>query len=300
MNPLKIVKQPEYFYRPGQVLRKLKRSFQRHKPLEEVLLPWGARIRVCPGEHIGSRIWHRGVFDLTVLEAICRLSDPGETAIDIGANNGQMTSLLSYQIGKGGRVHAFEPHPIVFKLLSENVAALQREDGCAEVLLHNLALSDFHGEAFLDGGAMWERNHGLARLVNGEEGVASGQQLRVPVTTLDKTMGPGLRVGFCKLDVEGHELNILRGASTMLLEQRIRDIVFEDLGPYPGPVQQHLLNHGYTLFALLTPLNGPDLSADWANPKFDGNREGADFLATLEPERATERFKARGWRALKR
>src|SRR3569623_794508 len=114
MNLLKLFKQPEYFFRPRQVALKLGRTVRAHREFEDVTLPWGATMRIRPGEHIGSRIWHRGVFDLVVLEAIARLIEPGESALDIGANIGQMTNLMSHRVGPKGRGLSFEPHPGVF------------------------------------------------------------------------------------------------------------------------------------------------------------------------------------------
>jgi FkbM family methyltransferase len=297
MNLLKLFKQPEYFYRPRQVALKLRRSFQRHRPVEDVTLPWGATIRIRPDEHIGSRIWHRGLFDIVVLEAITRLADPGEVALDIGANIGQMTSLLSGRLGSGGRVLAFEPHPAVFALLAENVSRLKANPANSEVIAHNVALSNFEGSATLDLGPSWGNNQGLARLSDSTNG--SGQNnLKVTVTTVDKIVGPEQRIGVCKLDVEGHEIKVLEGASAVLSQRRLRDIIFEDLGPYPGPVQQRLLDLGFTLFSLQGRLNRPILNPKWSEPTFDGELEGADFLATLEPDRAISRFSTRGWRVL--
>jgi FkbM family methyltransferase len=295
MNLLKLFKQPEYFFRPHQVVLKLGRTVRAHREFEDVTLPWGATMRIRPGEHIGSRIWHRGVFDLVVLEAIARLIEPGESALDIGANIGQMTNLMSHRAGGKGRVLSFEPHPAIFAQLSENVGRLKQRPDCAPVLLHNLALSDFEGTARLSVGEGWGRNQGLARLTLDEGGEAT---FEVPVTTLDKVVGSSARFGLCKLDVEGHELKVLHGAKGVLGGGRLRDIIFEDLGPYPGPVQQHLMDNGFTLFSLEGRLGRPVLNADWANPRFDGDMEGADFLATLEPERAISRFKAGGWVAL--
>lgn len=298
MNLFKVFKKPEYVFRPRQVFIKLGRTVRpTQQPFEDVTLPWGATLRICPNEHIGSRIWHRGVFDLVTLEAIARLVDNGDTALDIGANIGQMTTLMSRCAGPRGRVFAFDPHPEVFTLLSENASRLKADPNNAGVVLHNLALSDREGEASLDLGSGWAGNHGLARLADG--GGSSGSKvLQVRVSTLDRIIGPAAQVGFCKLDVEGHEMGVLRGAAALLREHRIRDILFEDLGPYPSSVQQHLADAGYTLFALDGRINRPVLDPNWQNPDFDGDLEGADFLATLMPDRAVERFKKSGWSVL--
>lgn len=297
MTLLKAFKKPEYVFRPRQVFIKLGRTLRpTREPFEDVTLPWGARIRICPSEHIGSRIWHRGVFDLVTLEAIARLVDPGDTTLDIGANIGQMTTLMSQCAGPRGRVLAFDPHPEVFSLLSENAHRLKQNPKYAGIVLHNLALSDREGEATLDLGSSWAANHGLARLADSES--TGTHRIKVRVATLDSIVGPAAHVGFGKLDVEGHELKVLKGASALLREHRIRDVIFEDLGPYPGPVQQHFVDLGYTLFALDGRLNRPVLSPNWQAPEFDGDLEGADFLATLDPERAIARFQKNGWRVL--
>jgi FkbM family methyltransferase len=297
MNLLKAFRKPEYVFRPQQVFIKIGRTVRPSKnTFEDVTLPWGAKLRICPNEHIGARIWHRGVFDLATLEAISRLVDPGDVAVDIGANIGQMTTLMSRCVGKSGRVFAFDPHPDVFRILSENVSRLKAGGENGEVLLHNVALSNQEGEAFLDLGEGWATNNGLARLA--ENGKQGGKVLPVRIATLDRVVGPETKVGFCKLDVEGHELKVLAGASTLLERKRIRDILFEDLGPYPSAVQEHLAGMGFTLFALVEKINRPILDENWRQPSFDGDLEGADFLATLEPERARERFKRSGWSVL--
>src|SRR5947209_7577708 len=101
MNILKLFSQPEYIHRPRQILTRLRRVLQ---PLDgepkDVKMPWGATLRVRPGEYIGSIIWHRGVFDLIVLETIARLLEPAELALDIGSNIGQMSTLMSCKVGR--------------------------------------------------------------------------------------------------------------------------------------------------------------------------------------------------------
>ena len=297
MNLLKAFQKPEYVYRPRQVFIKIHRTVRpTRNTFEDVTLPWGARLRICPGEHIGSRIWHRGVFDVATLEAIARLVDPGDTTLDIGANIGQMTTLMSQRAGRNGRVLAFDPHPAVFTVLSENAERLKRDPVNGAVLLHNIALSDSEGEALLDAGDGWARNHGLAKLA--DEHAAGAHLLTVKVSTLDRMVPAGEKVGLCKLDVEGHEIKVLNGAANLLKERRIRDILFEDLGPYPSAVQEHLAAAGFTLFALIEKINRPLLDANWRKPSFDGDLEGADFLATIDPERALKRFQPSGWTVL--
>ena len=144
MNLFKPLTTPEYLFRPRQIMHRFQRALRRG-PLNEfevVGLPWGSQLRVRPAEVIGSNIWCYGVFDLIVTETICRLLDESETALDIGANIGQMTILMRHKSGVRGNVIAFEPHPEIFSELRHNVQTLGSPHGLAPVTLHNLALSD--------------------------------------------------------------------------------------------------------------------------------------------------------------
>jgi FkbM family methyltransferase len=297
MNPFKVLTMPEYFFRPSQILTRLRRSFSGIPPSDRVTLPWGDVITVRPHEVIGAGIWYYGIFDLPVTEAICRLLDRGETALDIGANIGQMTSLLRVMAGSKGRVLSFEPHPELFSEMSALVA--QRSDGdFAPVERHQLALGDVEGEAHLQVPQYWAHNRGVAKL---SSSAGNGTSIQVKVTTLDRVLPPGTHVGVCKIDVEGHELSVFKGAAQLLADGRIRDIIYEDFQPYPSPVHSHLKAAGFTLFHLGARLLGPSLTevdVRSGQPQM-GEAGGANYLATLAPDRAVARFKPAGWKVFR-
>src|SRR5262249_17416850 len=106
MNLLRAVQRPEYFFRPGQIWRRVRR----HAVLRrgEVRLAWGLPIRIDPSCLIGLDILNLGLYDRIVPEAICRLLDPGEWALDVGANIGQNASIMALVAGPRGHVVAFE------------------------------------------------------------------------------------------------------------------------------------------------------------------------------------------------
>lgn len=297
MNIFKPFATPEYLFRPRQILHRLKWAISKpvFQEFETVRLPWGALFRVRPREVIGSGIWCYGIFDLVVAEAIARLLDSGDTALDIGANIGQMTSLMQHRAGPHGKVIAFEPHPELFAELTHNLRVLPEASRLAFTELHNLALSDAEGEVALDVGKAWASNRGMSRIDPEAHGPGI---LRVKRTTLDSSMPSAAQIQVCKIDVEGHELNVLEGASRLLQQRRIRDLVFEDFQSYPSPVHKLLLDSGFTLFALHTRVRKP-LLLPAAKPGSQFRpRDGANYLATLEPRRALDRFKGYGWRAL--
>jgi FkbM family methyltransferase len=101
-------------------------------------------------------------------------------------------------------VYAFEPAPETFALLKKNIAA----NNCTNVEPYECALSDSSGTTFL-----WlnEENHGDNRLV------AEGS-LAVAIRRLDDVIPPGTRVDFIKIDTQGAETKVLRGAKRVLDE----------------------------------------------------------------------------------
>jgi FkbM family methyltransferase len=201
--------------------------------------------------------------------------------------------------GKDGRVIAFEPHPELFSELRHNVEVLQTADAAAPADLHNLALSDVAGEALLDVGPSWSINRGTPKLTQAT-GDGSGRIVSVKTGVLDEIFDDRTAIGVCKMDVEGHELRVLKGARRLLEARRVRDLIFEDFGGYPSPVHQFLLDRGFTIFSLHTRLWRPRLAPASQRVRFQPIVDGENYLATLDPARAAQRFAMPGWRALAR
>jgi len=253
-------------------------------------------LEVRTGDTVGSEIFYFGVFDRIVPEAIYRLAEPGELTIEAGANIGQNASLLAYKSGAKGKLIAFEPHPEVFQELKFN-AALWSKQFENNVQLENVALAETSGEAWLTNGKYFDRNRGTATLAKHDDSIAANGNHRVAIRRLDDFLSLGMKVGVCKIDVEGHELAVLKGAEESLSRGAIRDIIFEDFSPKPSAVVQFLQKHGFTVF---------QLSATWWKPHLTELAPGAppvgdftdNFLATLDPQRAKARFRPGGWRCL--
>jgi FkbM family methyltransferase len=282
---------PEYLLRPSQAALRASRLLRSPPTAEQVRLPWGALLFVDPHEHIGGQTWRRGVYDLAACEALMRLADPGELALDVGANIGLMTSVLAFAVRGHGRVVSFEPHPLLVPLLDRNVG-LWNGLGYGSVTVIPVALSDRSGVATLRMPPDFEFNRGRASL----EYDYTGGHVNVETTTLDDLLVDQPRIGVMKIDVEGHEPRVFAGAKRLLASGRIRDIVFEDYDPRPSDSSSLLESLGFELFGLqkgmfaprLRPLGPP--GPDWDPP---------NCLATLDPERARRRLAARGWCALR-
>lgn len=300
MDLLKRLKKPEYLYRPGQLLRRLGRPSAAPAQRRVLPTPWGLDLAVSTGDAIGRAIWQMGVYDLTVSEVLWRLAGEGETCLDIGANLGYMTGLLASRTGVRGEVHAFEPHPEIHAELAANVARWSPGERVASIRLHALGLSDHPGTATLCEPPQFEGNRGTSSLEPGPSRLQekdAGRTFEVPIGRLDDCVPPGTSIGVAKVDVEGHELGVFQGASRILAERGIRDVVFEDNDGYPGRVSSLLEQAGFTIHRLDRGLRGPLLIAADAHASDDWLP--SSFLASLDPARAAAQLRPRGWSVLR-
>ncbi|HEY1237539.1 MAG TPA: FkbM family methyltransferase [Solirubrobacterales bacterium] len=296
--PERLARKPQYVFHPLRAARRATYRFVREDGRTRVAdLPWGLPLEVYAGDAIGFSIVAGGVFDPCVTEALHRLIDPGDVVADVGANIGYMSSLAATRVGADGRVLAFEPHPRVYELLERN-AARWRDPGNGDVggvELQRVALSDAAGEGTLVSGPSFEANTGLASLdANGDAAaMEDSNSFTVGLARLDQIAGDE-PVRFMKVDVEGHEADVLRGATELLGPDGIRDIVFEDHDDYPSPATAIVEEAGYELISLDNDLWGLRMIA----PEKRGEVPewpGPSYLATRDPDRARKRLADRGW-----
>jgi FkbM family methyltransferase len=261
---------------------------------QQFVLPWGAELACDPHESVGQAIRRRGIFDLLVCETLLRLADAGESALDAGANIGQMTSLLAYAVGSRGVVHAFEPHPDVFARLARNADRWARSPSLGSVKLHELGLSDADGLLPLRTD-VFDINQGSPTLEPPPPDRPATDVRTVRVRRLDEVLDVDARVGVMKIDVEGHEIHALRGADALLSSGRIRDIVFEEREQPPTAVTTLLEEHGYAVLQIGERLRGPSLGRLGAPGVTVMPGDDPNLLATRDPDRAVQRLRARGW-----
>ncbi len=146
----------------------------------------------------------RGEAELRLLP---RLVPRDRIAIDIGANRGVYTHVLSRLTP---HVEAFEPNPTVFRRLRRALPANARA--------HQVALADREGEAQLLVPVDHDRYADQRATLSAESADAASRPVAVPVRTLDSFAFQN--VGFIKIDVEGFEQAVLRGARETLRRER--------------------------------------------------------------------------------
>jgi FkbM family methyltransferase len=295
--PARINDKPQYVFHPGRLLRRGLHGAGAGRDgaarTAVASLPWGLELEVDSREAIGFTILTTGVFDPCVTETLHRLIDPGDLVVDVGANVGYLTSLAAARAEGAGAVIAYEPHPQVFELLERNVARWRGRPGIAPVELHRAAVSEAAGTGELASGPRFHQNMGVASLHGRGPSTDQVSLVEVAVQRLDDGLA-GRQVGLLKIDVEGHEPDVLRGGRGLLEAGLVRDVVFEDHEPYPDACTELLQGAGYRLFSLHNDLFGLRLVA----PSDRGPTRpwpGPSYLATRDPERALARLSPRGW-----
>jgi FkbM family methyltransferase len=148
---------------------------------------------------------------------------PNALVLDVGANAGQYSELVR-ELGPSTAVHAFEPHPVSFEELARVAARI-----C--VTAHPIALGEARGEIeiFDYTDEAGSQHASVYREVIEDVHRRPSAAWKVRCETLDTVAGElGLiKIGLLKIDTEGHELAVLRGARRLLETGAIDVIQFE-------------------------------------------------------------------------
>jgi FkbM family methyltransferase len=149
---------------------------------------------------------------------LCRIVKPGMTVVDVGSNLGLYTVLFSRLVGPAGHVIAFEPDPDLYALVQKS----SRLNGCVNVTANNLALGSKNGRLRLQTTLI---NAGDNHLAEGRNRIFR-RSIETRVAPLDDLLldhAPDL----VKIDVQGWELEVLRGMTRVLESNSDIKIVFE-------------------------------------------------------------------------
>jgi FkbM family methyltransferase len=182
---------------------------------------YGSRIYLDPEDSLGLSM---GLHEPDELALVRDELHPGDIFVDVGANIGYYTVIAARLVGASGKVYAFEPAPEVLRYLRRNVS---RND-LRNVTIVPKALADRSGEGEL---YLSDFNKGDHRIYNPQssptyrEGgpvydqhtrAAPRRSLPIALTTLDEVLADERRPMFFKLDVQGAEGAVLRGAQKIL------------------------------------------------------------------------------------
>jgi FkbM family methyltransferase len=171
-------------------------------------LPGGSRLRADLREHVQRWIYFFGVYEEDTVRWVRSFLRPGMVVLDVGAHVGQYSLLSAPCVGPTGRVHSFEPNPVTYRLLSNNLAL----NGFRNVTAHQFAVSDATGEATLY--VPGPDNLGEASL---QECIRGMSATTVKCVTIDDwassaDLGNSERIDLIKIDVRGRESKVIQGA----------------------------------------------------------------------------------------
>lgn len=186
-------------------------------------LPKRLRIETIDGRSLKTNfnndsayfLYFLGEYEPEITKIIRSIVKPGFVCFDIGGNIGWYTTLLQQLVGKNGQVHSFEPVPATFEILQENV----KSNANSEVVkLNNFALSESEGVVLMN--VFDDLPDGHASMA--DFGRSEKRTFECPVRTLNSYMEQNAidSVDFVKIDIEGAELMMLKGATRLFeLEQ---------------------------------------------------------------------------------
>jgi len=141
-----------------------------------------------------------------------RFLQAGDVVLDVGANIGIITLTAASAVGPSGKVISYEPHPHTFSFLKRNISLNLYQN----IVPHNMALGNSVGTSQILNHYVKDINH-----------IVETGGVEIEMTTLDVHCTEP-HINFLKIDAEGYELFILRGASQTLSRT---DVVFVEFSP---------------------------------------------------------------------
>jgi len=202
-----------------------------------------------------SRLW-LGSYEPEKMDVAKSLLKKGDVAFDIGANVGIYTLLFSSVVGSSGKVVAFEPW-------KPNLAYLRKHlllNDIANVVVLDSAVSEKSGWALLDG------SNDPCTVKISTEGSSEIRTVRLD----DYTHATGLRPNLIKIDVEGAELSVLKGALRTLKHCAPVLLIATHSPDLKTDCIRFLENHGYHVDELGSAAPADEIMA---RPKFNADNK---------------------------
>lgn len=238
--------------------------------------------------NIARHVYLQGEWDSHLWSLIRRLDLAGTICLDIGANIGLYSMMLSEAVGPNGRVYAFEPERRNFELLSRT----RDLNGARNVVCVKKAVAAQEGTCSL---AVNPYNWGDHFISTAAPEWASTQQIdQVSIDQFLAGVAPG-RVGFIKIDVQGYEFAVLDGM-VQTLANNPQLVLQIEISP------THLRNAGSSATAVVDRLRAAGLvgwdvqyrritpvGPSWAYELMDENY-WADLIVSRDAERLTRMF----------
>jgi FkbM family methyltransferase len=194
-------------------------------------------------------LYYYGTYERGILEFMDAFLKNGDMFIDIGANIGLMSIHASYAVGKEGKVYSFEANPETAVILNKNLSL----NGISNVDVQQYALgaSRSTGRIYSN----WHINRGGASLIQPS---VDSNSFEIEINRFDEVMRtksiPSIKL--VKIDVEGFELEVLKGFGEILTRDNAPALIVEcsDRGSSsvtPEELYRYIVKaNGYRIFKL--------------------------------------------------
>lgn len=208
---------------------------------------------VRANEDVGLHILSSGNYEQRYADYLRRHIQRNDVCVDVGANTGFFSLLMSFATGAGGQVHSFEPIPINYHLLSVNVL-LNR---FTNVVISDCCVGSVDGS--VDFSLSADSAYSSMRPTGRK---AEIEHLERKVMTLDSYVEEHKlgKVNVVKIDVEGTEEEVLKGARALFSGSRSRprfamiELNSQNLATYESDIPRVLgimREYGYEAFVLI-------------------------------------------------
>jgi FkbM family methyltransferase len=159
----------------------------------------------------------------------------GWTLLDVGANEGDFVRAAAL-VAKPGAVFAFEPQPACKPLLEAALAAVPNGRMVAAAVGAAPGQVEFNCTGNSKMASVLAPQPGIERSYQSGD-YAIVENVTVPIVRLDDVVPAGTDVGLLKLDVQGYEMEALRGAIRVLSETRVLLVEANYVAHYQGTVE---------------------------------------------------------------
>lgn len=179
----------------------------------------GDKMHVVTDEIVSRQLISFGYSEPEIIALMLTKLKDGDTFVDVGTHYGFEAMVGSKIVGKADSVIAFEPNPTSFKIAKMNLKA-------DNISLNNLAVGDYEGVVNMNAydiysSAMNSVTSNTDFVDNPWVRSKDGKVIEMKLTTLDVFLNNRTKpVNFIKCDVEGFEVNVIKGAATLIATDR--------------------------------------------------------------------------------
>lgn len=202
---------------------------------------------------IGRSLIFTGEYSSDEVRLLASLCSTDQVVIEVGANIGAISVPLARHLaGLGGKLYCYEPQRTVFNILCANMAL----NGIENIVLKDIGIAEACGTSFYENPVYSKLgNFGDVSLSESFSKEPTSRTVRTSVSTLDEELKDELgSIGLIKIDVQGMELNVLKGAEKTIDKHRPILYFENDIQEKSMLLLDFVKNRNYDMFWHFPPI----------------------------------------------